>query len=504
MATLIIISIRGLFTLIYLLIYLGIGWSLYALLAKWFTWKNTNLLTNLISIFHKLSLKRLSTSEATAALIITFVIITFTVHSIKIWRTDIEPTLTFNAIGKEFVPDIFLNLFSTVNTLVAKPKLDIQMELINEHLIDLQSDKKKWTKESLEGKDQYIIGISNESGSDIVNLTLDFQFPFFVSYQEIIEERNVSGRTIKANFTNWSASPTLSVEKIGKPIPMSFTIRARSMSPKGFLKVLFVIEKAELVKETPPPESEMSKTEFIHGTFEYKKKNFEIYYPFKILQDRSLFLGPPESKMPTNAIYIYTLGPSGNARIAEEYINSGDTHYNNREYEEALKDHNKAIQLNPQNARSYNSRGILFLEIRKDYDKAIADFSEAINRRPEEAGYYINRAIAYYRKGIYAKAISDYSHLIKIDPRQATIYNERGNAYAAAGNRDLAILDYNKAIELDNNLVAAYNNRGVEYAKMERYDLAIEDFNKAIKINPDHVDAKRNLKRALMMKDQKK
>ena len=195
------------------------GWALYALLAKWFTWKDTNLFANLISIFHKLSLKRLSTPEVTTALIIAFVIIAFTVHSIKIWRTDIEPTLTVKAIAKKFVPDIFLNLFSTADTLVAKPKLDIQMELINEHIIDLQSDKKKWTKESLEGKHQYIIAISNESGNDIEELTLDFQFPFFVSYQEIIEERNVSGRTIKANFTKWSASPTLSVEIIGKPIP---------------------------------------------------------------------------------------------------------------------------------------------------------------------------------------------------------------------------------------------------------------------------------------------
>ncbi|MBC8473123.1 MAG: hypothetical protein H8D56_27000 [Planctomycetes bacterium] len=302
---------RTLFTLIYALLYLFMGWSIYALIAKGFSWKNTNL----FSVSLKFSLKKLTTPEVTAALIIVLIFSLAAQTSFRIWRTEIEPKLTFEAIANKFAPDILIKLFSTAGTIEARPQLEIQMELINEHIIDLQSGKKKWTKESLEGKHQYLIRISNKSSNDIEDLRLDLQFPFFVNYQKIIEERKVSGRSIEANFTRHSASPTLSVEVIGELKPMSFTVGAHRISPKGILEILFILEKTGLwVKDIPPPGSQMArmlksgKCEFIHGTFTYKEQVFEIYYPIEIRKDKSLFLGPPENKMPPNAIVVLSLG----------------------------------------------------------------------------------------------------------------------------------------------------------------------------------------------------
>lgn len=302
---------KALFTLIYVFLYLFIGWGIYKSLAKLFNWKNTNI----ISVIRNFSRKRPKAPKVTAGLIIVILSILLLVRTVEIWHTEIEPTLTFEAITKNFVPDIFLKLFLIKGTLVATPQLEIKMELINAHIIDLQSDKKKWTKESLEGKYQYIIGISNKSSNDIEDLKVDFQFPFFVNYQKISEERKVSGKSIEANFTRGSASPTLDVEVIGKVRPMSFTVRAHRISPKGLLKILFVLEKTGLsVKDIPPPGSQMArvlksgKCEFIHGTFTYKQQVFEIYYPIEIRKDKSLFLGPPEKKMPPDAIGVLSLG----------------------------------------------------------------------------------------------------------------------------------------------------------------------------------------------------
>ena len=432
---------KTLFTLIYAILYLFMGYSIYGLLAKWLTWKSTNL----ILVFLKFRLKNPTIPEVTSVLLV-LLIFAFAVHtSIKICRTDIEPTLTGTAIMKKFVPNILLKFYSIIDTLVAKPQLNIQMELINEHIIDLERDKKKWTKESLEGKQQYIISISNKSNNDIEDLKVVFQFPLFVNYQEIIEERNISGMRIEANFTKWSASPTSSIKVMEKPTAMNYSVRVHRVSPEGILKILFVFEKSGLsVKDTPPPGSQTArllksdKCEFIHGTFTYKEKVFEIYYPIEIRQNKSIFLGPSKTKIPPNAIVVLALGPGVNTQNAKVYTDSGDTHYDNREYEKALKDYNKAISINSKYARAYNNRGIVFLKIQKDYNKAIADFSEAINTSPEVSGYYNNRAIAYVAEGSYDKAISDYDQLIKLDPRQAKIYNERGNVHAATGNYDMA------------------------------------------------------------------
>lgn len=495
------IVLKVCFALFYALLYSFIGWSLFVLLSKWFNWTNTDLISALL----KISLKRPTAPEVAAAVIIPFILVFFISISVKIWRTDIEPTLTIKSIAKKFSPGIFLKLFSTAETVEARPQLAINMALINQHIIDFESGNKEWTSESLKGKQQYAISIASDS--DIEDLKIDIQFPYFVINQEIIEVRKASGGSVKANFTSWSASPTLDLELIGIPRPMSYTVRVHRISPKGILRILFILDKkGSSVRNAPPPGSQIArmmaraKCEFIHGTFIYKKQKFEIYYPIEIRQDQSLFLGPSENKIPPTATYINALGPGGNGMTAEAYTDSGDAHYDNGEYEKALKDYDNAIHLDPQNARPYNNRGILFLKVQQDYSKAISDFSEAVSRNPEVAGYYLNRAMAYTAKGSFDKAIYDYNRLIEIGPRQATIYNERGNAYASKGNNDMAIMDYNKAIELDNNLEAAYNNRGVEYSKMGQYDLAIDDFNKAIRINPEYDGAKHNLKKVLIIK----
>jgi len=305
------IVLRVWFTLFYVLLYSFMGWSLFVLLSKWFNWTNTDLISALL----KIGLKRPTAPEVAAAVIIPLILVFFITTSIKIWRTDIEPTLTTESIAKKFGPGIFLKLFSTVDTIEARPKLEIDMASIDQHIINLESENKKWTRESLKGKRQYAIGITSESSSDIEDLSIDIQFPYFVIEQEVIEERMVSGRSVKANFTSWSASPTLDLELIGKPRPMSYTVRAHRISPKGRLRILFILDRnASSVKNVPPPGSQMAKMlanakcEFIHGAFTYKKKKFEIYYPIEFQKDGSLFLGPPQDKMPPNAMGVLSLG----------------------------------------------------------------------------------------------------------------------------------------------------------------------------------------------------
>jgi tetratricopeptide (TPR) repeat protein len=60
------------------------------------------------------------------------------------------------------------------------------------------------------------------------------------------------------------------------------------------------------------------------------------------------------------------------------------------------------------NAGAYNNRGVTYVLIGQ-YDQAISDYTKAIEINPEFARAYNNRGVAYYFKGEYKKAWVDVS-----------------------------------------------------------------------------------------------
>ena len=157
----------------------------------------------------------------------------------------------------------------------------------------------------------------------------------------------------------------------------------------------------------------------------------------------------------------------------------------------AIEAYLRAIELDPNDAVTYNNRGIAY-DIKGDVDLAIADYTKAIKLNPDYAVAYNNRGVVYGIKSDVDLAIADCAKAIKLNPDYAVAYNNRGNAYRIKGDVDLAIADYIKAIKLNPDYVEAYNNRGVVYDIKGDVDLAIADYTKAIKLNPDYAVAYNN------------
>ncbi|WP_299484982.1 trypsin-like peptidase domain-containing protein [Acaryochloris sp. IP29b_bin.137] len=63
-------------------------------------------------------------------------------------------------------------------------------------------------------------------------------------------------------------------------------------------------------------------------------------------------------------------------------------------YQGAIADLNQSIDLNPQNAVAYNSRGNAYFELRQ-YQAAIAEYDQAIALNPNYAEAYFNRGLAH-------------------------------------------------------------------------------------------------------------
>ena len=80
-----------------------------------------------------------------------------------------------------------------------------------------------------------------------------------------------------------------------------------------------------------------------------------------------------------------------------------------------------------------------------DYDDAIVDLTKAIELSPFFAAPYHYRGVAYYFKADYTLAIDDYNRAIELLPESPGSYNGRGATYAKMGDRGRAEEDYTMA-----------------------------------------------------------
>ena len=186
----------------------------------------------------------------------------------------------------------------------------------------------------------------------------------------------------------------------------------------------------------------------------------------------------------------------------KELLKSGEAKVKKGDFEGAIKNYDKAINLNPadksQLAEVYNDRGFAKDELGRreeaieDYDEAIRLCNEAIEIDSENARAWYNRGAAKNKLGRLEEAIADLDEAIRLDPEFASAWNNRGFAKDNLGRNEEAIADLDEAIRLDPELAAAWNNRGLAKDSLGRYKEAIADLDEAIRLNPKHEIALNN------------
>ncbi|NEQ39274.1 MAG: tetratricopeptide repeat protein [Okeania sp. SIO3I5] len=168
------------------------------------------------------------------------------------------------------------------------------------------------------------------------------------------------------------------------------------------------------------------------------------------------------------------------------YENRGDAYFKIGEKQKGIKDYDKAISLDPDSAdKYYNSRGKQLYDL-GDYEAALADINKVIESKPDHALFYENRGSAYFQIGEKQKGIKDYEKAISLDPESADYYyNSRGEWLYRLEDSEAAIADYNKAIELKPDRALYYSNRGDAYFQIGEKQKGIKDYDKAISLDPE-------------------
>ncbi|MBS1794661.1 MAG: tetratricopeptide repeat protein, partial [Acidobacteria bacterium] len=227
--------------------------------------------------------------------------------------------------------------------------------------------------------------------------------------------------------------------------------------------------------------------------------------------------GPSPVRTPTPRP---TVSNTGNSTY---YHKRGDDYFDANNFEAAIPEFTRAIQLNPNDSLAYVRRGFSYNYLGdstsafKDYDMALktdpnlrneeyiacvfykkgdaADMivdkcTETVTKYKEFSLAYYKRGIAYRDLGNYEQAIRDYSEAIRLYPNFAYAYNTRAVVYIdGRKNYSAAISDTTNAIRINPNFSSAYFNRGLSYFSLDNYDAALADFTRAIQLTPDDYDS---------------
>jgi tetratricopeptide (TPR) repeat protein len=201
--------------------------------------------------------------------------------------------------------------------------------------------------------------------------------------------------------------------------------------------------------------------------------------------------------------------------------NLGTYYYSQKEYDKAIAQFSKAIELDSNYADAYNHRGIVFRE-RNMFKTSLVDFDKAITinyKNPmymNNKGYtfqgmgFIDSAIFYYKRAIklspdYHNALNNLSiafqitnqldsslyysnRAIKINPYNSRYFNNRGNIYYLMGDMQNAHLNFIRALEIEPQNAKALNNLATVLMKRNYFNEAIELLTDAIKIDPNYPD----------------
>jgi len=208
---------------------------------------------------------------------------------------------------------------------------------------------------------------------------------------------------------------------------------------------------------------------------------------------------------------------NGNAVL---YMARGMQYFDNGEFDNAIDNFSKAIQLgkrlgfdekmlqqlginngvnkNEMLASVYYIRGLAYNE-KIRWDLAMADFNKAIQLAPDShecAGAYCERGELYRKEKKYDKAIEDCTRAIELSPKWHRAYSQRSYMYYWNNDMDNAIADSTKAIELSPNNEKKFDNyctRAMLYEHKGDYRRAFTEWNNMLlmfKPDPDGEDGR--------------
>ncbi len=159
----------------------------------------------------------------------------------------------------------------------------------------------------------------------------------------------------------------------------------------------------------------------------------------------------------------------------DAYISRANVHHVMGNLDDAFKDFDLAIDLQPENAQTYNNRGNLWRD-KGDLDAAISDYNTAIRLAENETLPLLNRGIVRRVRGDFDGALADFKEAFgrkcEDDVVIAETFYQRGSLLQFMGARDKALNDYKRALQSNPTHALVWASRSNLRRILKKNDLA--------------------------------
>jgi len=152
----------------------------------------------------------------------------------------------------------------------------------------------------------------------------------------------------------------------------------------------------------------------------------------------------------------------------------------------------KKIAASQAPATLYVQRGHYNLEM-LEFEDALADFDRALQLDPKQDEAHYGRGMALGRMGMVQDGITALTTYISLHPDSSVAYTKRGVRHLWAGDDLAAEQDLLKALQLNPDNAEAHDDIGVVYARRQDYTRGIDHFTRTVTLDPTYLKGFHNL-----------
>lgn len=163
-----------------------------------------------------------------------------------------------------------------------------------------------------------------------------------------------------------------------------------------------------------------------------------------------------------------------------------------KRYDDAIKEFESALSLNPKDPRVHNDLGVIYKE-RNDLSKAEYHYKYAIEIEPNFNLAIVNLTELYIEQEKYAEAIELLQNGLKLQPQNTELLYNIGFVYHNSGQLEQALSYYEQVLSYDNKDPNTLNNIALIYSEKNDQEKAKNILMMCIHKNPHFTLAYANL-----------
>jgi tetratricopeptide (TPR) repeat protein len=189
-----------------------------------------------------------------------------------------------------------------------------------------------------------------------------------------------------------------------------------------------------------------------------------------------------------------------NPKASFAYYNRGIVLQALRRFQEALTSYDVAIALRPDYAEAFCNRGNTLAELKR-LDEALASFDRAIALKPQYAQALANKGAVLEQLNRLEEARANLERAVALKPHSCEAHYNLANVMRRQGEREQAVARYECALAINPDFAEAHSNLGVVLSDAGEFEQAVARYERALAIMPDFAEAHFNLANALREQD---